>query len=119
MADRFSTPTATQDIALSLVFEVMDENQINRTWDEYEAIAKRLPPLKTLHFRVNEKLRQRLDGLASRGLKRPQICIFKAGHKRIVFEDYPRTISIETIRTALDVSGLRVARRKSAKRLIL
>lgn len=103
-------PTMVQNIALDLVFEVMGEGRINRTTEEYHAIARRLPPLKVLHHEVNRQLQTNLKRLADRGLAPHELCIFKAGHKRIVFEPYPRTISIETIRTALNVTGLRKAR---------
>jgi hypothetical protein len=103
-------PTPVQDIALDFVFEAVGETRINRTADEYQSIAKRLPPLKILHFLVNEKLQERLADMARRNSGPPQICNFKAGHKRIVFEPYPRTISMETIRAALETSGLRTVR---------
>ena len=49
-------PTVIQDIALNLVFSVMGERRINRTQQEYAAIAAKLPPLKVLSFKVNQLL---------------------------------------------------------------
>ena len=50
--------TAVQEIALNLIFTVLGERRINRTREEYAAIAARLPPLKVLTFDVNETLRR-------------------------------------------------------------
>jgi hypothetical protein len=51
-------PTPIQNIALHLIFAVMGEDRINRTYDEYMAIAARLPPLKELTFKVNRMLQE-------------------------------------------------------------
>jgi hypothetical protein len=45
MTKRPHFPTPIQDIALNLTFAVMREKRINRTYDEYMAIAARLPPV--------------------------------------------------------------------------
>jgi len=37
-------PDPIQNLALGLVFEVMGERRLNRTYSEYEDIAERLPP---------------------------------------------------------------------------
>jgi len=37
-------PTPIQNLALGLVFEVMGERRLNRTYSEYEDFAERLPP---------------------------------------------------------------------------
>ena len=52
--------TDIENIALSLVFDALGEQQINRSAYEYAKIAQSLPPLKVLHHLVNEKLRERL-----------------------------------------------------------
>ncbi len=109
MKHKQSFPTSVQHIALRLVFDVMDEEQINRTYAEYMDIAHRLPPLKVLHALINE----RLDALHQQfGSALPEICRFKAGDKRIVYEPYPKTISYETLRAALIVAGMREPRRR-------
>ena len=40
-------PSPIQEIALNLTFAVVRERRINRTHDEYMAIAARLPPLQS------------------------------------------------------------------------
>ena len=51
MSKHPQAPTPIQQIALNLTFAVMGERRINRTYDEYMAIAARLPALKVLTFR--------------------------------------------------------------------
>lgn len=97
-------PTPHQNIALDLVFLVMGEERLNRTQQEYLDIAARLPPLKQLIHLVNERLKQVHE---KQGDLLPQICRFKAGHTRIVYEPFPQTISYETLRAALTISGMR------------
>ena len=100
-------PTPLENIALNLVFECADKFRNNRTADEYMRIAAKLPPLKVLHHYVNKRLEE-----IQRSGNAPQICRFRAGDKRIVYEDYPRSLSIEVLRTALNKSGMRVPRRR-------
>jgi hypothetical protein len=103
--------TSFQNITLSLVFTVMGERRNNRTYDEYMAIAARLPPLKVLTFRVN-RLLQQLHKCNDEcgGFILPKICRFKAGDERIIYETYPTIISCETIRETLVASGMRQPR---------
>jgi hypothetical protein len=105
-------PTSIQEIALNLIFVVMGESRINRTFDEYMAIAKRLPPLKVMTAEVNRLLNEMHKCNGCCGLPLPQLCRFKAGDewKRITYEPYPKAISIETIREALVVAGMREPR---------
>jgi hypothetical protein len=108
-------PTPIQDIALSLIFAVMKEKRINRTYDEYMAIAAKLPPLKRLTFEVNRLLQQaHQSNDECKGFVLPQLCRFKAGDKRITYEPYPRAISRETVREALEVAGMRRPRWRKA-----
>jgi len=58
MSKRPQFPTPIQDIAINLTFAVMGEERVNRTYDEYMAIAARLPPLKVLTFKINQLLQQ-------------------------------------------------------------
>ena len=108
-------PTAIQDIALNLVFTVVGEQRINRTQQEYAVIAAKLPPLKVLTFKVNETLRRIHERSDYLEIPLPQICRFKAGDKRYSYEDYPRQISCETVRAALEVSGMRRPRATRTK----
>jgi hypothetical protein len=58
MKKRRKFPTSIQNIALELVFEVMGEERINRSREEYMEIAAKLPPLKQLVFTINKRLKQ-------------------------------------------------------------
>src|SRR5262245_41214893 len=108
-------PTAIQNIALSLIFAVMGEYRYNRTYDEYMAISDRLPPLKQLTFQVNRLLQQlHKCNNECKGFVLPQLCRFKAGDQRIVYESYPGRISYETIRAALVAAGMREQRWRKA-----
>jgi hypothetical protein len=86
-----------EGIALSLVFEAMGERQLNRTCDEYMEIATRLPPLKKLHYLVNQQLQERLK---SEEYSSRQICRFQAGDCSIWYEPY----------NAVNLSGMRQPR---------
>jgi hypothetical protein len=110
MNKRSPFPTPIQEIALNLIFSVMGESRINRTYDEYMAIAKRLHPLKVLTSHVNRFLNEMHKCNGCCGVLLPQLCRFKAGDQRITYEPYPKTISIETIREALEVAGMREPR---------
>jgi hypothetical protein len=103
-------PTPIEDTVLDLVFAVMGEGRINRTYDEYMAIAARLPPLKVLTFKVNQLLEERHKCNGCNGVLLPELCRFKAGDQRITYEPYPKTISYETVRTALEIAGMREPR---------
>jgi hypothetical protein len=100
-------PTPIQDITLNLAFAVIREERINRTYDEYMAIAARLPPLKVLTFEINQLLEQLHKCNGCNGARLPRLCRFGAGHRRIVYEPYPKKISYETVRAALEIAGMR------------
>jgi hypothetical protein len=117
MSTKQQFPTPIQDIALNLVFTIIGERRINRTRQEYAAIASKLPALKVLVHKVNEQLAWMHKSSTRSGILLPQLCRFKAGDERYIYEYYPRKISLETIRAALTVSGLRSPRGKTAKSL--
>jgi hypothetical protein len=101
-------PTPIQEIALNLTFAVIRERRINRTYDEYMAIAARLPPLKVLTAQINRMLQQaHRSNNECNGFVLAELCRFKAGDQRITYEPYPQTISIQTVRVALEVAGMR------------
>ena len=110
MNKRSQFPTPIQDIALNLIFVMMGEGRINRTYDEYMAIAARLPPLKILTFEVNRLLQElhRCDGCNE--VRLPQLCRFNAGDQKITYEPYPKAISYDTVRKALEIAGMRKPR---------
>jgi hypothetical protein len=105
-------PTPIQNIALDLVFEVMGEERVNRTSQEYRAIAARLPALKRLEFLINTRLRQLHKSDRDRLY---EICRFGAGHKRYAYEPFPKKISYETLRAALTIAGMRPPRKARRK----
>ncbi len=94
--------TSKENIALDLVFELLGETRENRSMDEYTAIAARLPKLAALHAYVNQRLRQMNDA----GIVPFEICYFKAGDLSHSFVNFPTSLSIETVRSALHKSGM-------------
>ena len=106
-------PSSIQEIALNWTFAVMGERRINRTYDEYMAIAARLPPLKVLTFKINPFLQHMNKCSGCNGVLLPELCRFEAGHRRIVYEfRYPKRISYETVRAALVLAGMRQPSRR-------
>jgi hypothetical protein len=105
-------PTPIENIVLDIAFELMGESRINRTTDEYMQIAARLPPLKVLHSRINE----RLGKMTAAGEVTYEICRFKAGDKRYEYEPFPTSVSLETVRNALTVAGMRKKRWRRGRR---
>jgi hypothetical protein len=95
-------PTSKENIALDLIFAWLGESRYNRTFDEYREIARRLPKLEALHAYVNQRLRQ----MADVGYAPYQICYLKKGDRYHWYEQFPTSLSITTIRTALIRSGM-------------
>ena len=103
--------TMQEDLALSLIFEYVGESRYNRTIEEYEAIAAKLPPIKVLHGYVNDRLKEIAeDPAAPRGL-----CYFQAGDRRAWFKDFPKLLTIEVVRNALVKSGMRNKQSRKAR----
>jgi hypothetical protein len=88
----------------------MDEVRCNRTEEAYKAIIEKLPPIKELHARVNERLKM----IADEGSAPYEICHFKAGDGYMLFEPFPSSLSLETVRSALVKIGMRKPRRRKA-----
>ena len=95
--------TSKENIALDLIFDSFEERRINRTMEEYIAIATRAPKLSALHADVNHALEE----MAIAGRVPFEICYFKAGDRKIWFETFPTSLSIETVRQAWIKSGMR------------
>jgi hypothetical protein len=93
-----------EELALDLIFESYGESRYNRTAPEYEHLASLLGPLKELHFRVNERLK---EYKASEQPRWDGICYLKAGDLKPRYAPFPESISVQTIRTALLASGFR------------
>lgn len=100
-------PTSVENIALDLIFEWLGESRINRTYDEYMQIAARIPSIEACQAYINQRLREYAK---SGNAPSSAICYFKEGHQRVWYKPFPTSISLETVRTALIVSGMREAR---------
>jgi hypothetical protein len=96
-------PTSRENLALDIAFELMGESRLNRTHDEYMAIAARLPPLKKLHGMINDRLAE----MKKAGIAPYEICHFKAGDQYVRYEKFPTSLSLETVRSALTKIGMR------------
>ncbi len=95
-------------MALSLVFSAVSEERCNRSMGDYLEIASRLPLLRILVGLVNEELKKR----HKRDEVPLAICRFRPGDRVIRYDPVPTSISKQTIRIALNLSGMRVARRR-------
>ena len=62
-----------------------------------------LASLAACHAYVNERLRE----MAEAGFAPYQICYFKTGDRYLWYEDFPTSLSMETVRTALLKMGAR------------
>jgi hypothetical protein len=118
MSKKPKFPTPTQDKALNLIFAAMGEGRINRTQAEYRKIAAKLPSLKELEYIVNQFLEHMNKCNGCNGVFLPELCRFKAGDERIVYEPYPEKISCETIRAALAAAGMRQPKWRRSNRLL-
>ena len=98
------TSKPLEELALDLIFESYGEDRYNRTASEYEHLASMLGNLKELHFRVNKRLK---EYKASGQPRWNEICYFKAGDLKPLYAPFPESISIQTIRNALIISGFR------------
>lgn len=95
-------PTSKEKIVISLLFEWLGEWRFNRTMKEYIAIAARVPKTAAVHAYVNQRLRE----MAEADCAPYEICYFKVGDQYPWYADFPKSLSIETVRTALKKSGL-------------
>ena len=100
-------PTAIQSFAMKVLYAALGIDPINRTDNEYQQIKARIPKrLKVVHALINDYLKEH----KVTDFSCPQFCRFKAGDKKIHYESYPTSISIEVIRQALIVYGWRESR---------
>jgi hypothetical protein len=89
--------TSTENIVVDLIYGWLGESRLNRTYDEYMEIAERFPKVAACHAYVNEQLQK----MAAAGFAPYQICYFKAGDRYPWYEEFPTSLSMETVRTAL------------------
>lgn len=98
-----------EELALDLLFESYGEDRYNRSTEDYARLSAMVPSLKEAHFRVNQALRNEISSGQQRWSK---ICRFKAGELSPRYEPFPSSISVDTIRNALNYSGFRSAKWK-------
>jgi hypothetical protein len=70
--------------------------------EEYREIASRIPNLTELRKLVNKRLRQ----IAKKGEAPYEICYFKGGDYGHWYEQFPTSLSLETVRKAWVKSGM-------------
>ncbi|SRR6266545_1569237 len=100
--------TSKENIAVDLIYEWLGESRINRTFEEYMAIAARFPKLEACHAYVNQRLKERAEARTPRY----QICYFRAGDRYPWYENHPSSLSIETVRMGLLKMGKPEGRRR-------
>ncbi len=96
--------TPAEEIVIDLVLEWLGESRINRTADEYIAIAHRFPKIEAAHSHVNEQLKR----IAAAGAPY-EISDFRAGDigdVSVRYRDFPKSVSRETVRTAMNKFGI-------------
>jgi hypothetical protein len=93
--------TSKENIAVNLIYEWLGESRTNRTYNDYMKIALRFPKVEACFAYVNQRLREMADA----GFVPYDICYFKAGDRYPWYEEFPTSLSLETIRTALIKMG--------------
>ena len=96
----------SETLALNLILDRMQTSAVDRGFDYYKELARRLPKLDALHYDVNQRLKEWNERDKENGKKR-SICDFRAGDKHIWHRPYPKMLSKETVRKAVAKSGLR------------
>ena len=93
-----------EELALDLLFESYGEDRYNRSTEDYARPSLMVPSLKEAHFRVNKALRRENRNGKQRW---SGICRFKAGDASPRYEPFPTSMSIDTVRNAMNYSGFR------------
>jgi hypothetical protein len=93
-----------EELALDLLFESYGEDRYNRSTEDYARLIALVPSLKEAHFRVNKALQEEINSGKQRW---SAICRFKAEDTSPRYEPFPTSISMDTIRNALNYSGFR------------
>ena len=104
-------PTPTHHIVINLLYEWLGESRFNRTWDDYVAIARRVPKIEALHAYVNQRL---AEFKRSGNPPFDAICHFKRGEQGHWYKLFPTSISRQTVSEALKRSGLLELKRAAA-----
>lgn len=95
--------TSKENIAASLVYEWLGESRTNRTFDEYMQIAARFPKPVACQAYVNQRLREIAD---TGNTPSDGIIYFRAGDRYPRVEEFPTSLSLETVRSALVKMGM-------------
>jgi hypothetical protein len=93
--------TSKENIAVNLIYEWLGESRTNRTSDDYMKIASRFPKVEACFAHVNQRLRE----IAEAGSAPYGICYFQPGDRYPWYEDFPTSLSMETVRNALIKMG--------------
>lgn len=95
--------TSKENLAMDLAFGVLGEERCSDKGKDYADIIERLPPIKVLHGKINDLL----QAWAEAGFAPHKICHFKVDDRYPQYEEFPTSISLETLRSALVKSGMR------------
>lgn len=90
--------TASEELALRLISEWLGEPFHNRTLEECRAIAAKIPDLEAQHAHVKNRWKELWDNGYFDNRK---IYVVHPSDGHNYYTNFPRTISKETIRTAL------------------
>ena len=82
----------------------MGESPFNRSMDDYLAVAARAPTSLRRCMPTSTAL---LGRRQAAGYAPYEICYFKAGDRKVWYEKFPTSLSIETVRQAWIKSGCR------------
>ena len=96
--------TASEELALCLISEWLGQSFHNRTMPDYRTIALKMPKLDALHMHVSKRWAELWD---SGYFDNRRILTIHRSDGHDPYREYPRSISRETIRTALVKSGWR------------
>jgi hypothetical protein len=95
-------PTSSERIVIDILMEWLGESSLNRTPQEYITIAQKVPKPAAVHAYVN----QRLAEIAATNSAPYRICHFKCGDRYVWFAEFPKSVSLETVRTAINKFGV-------------
>src|SRR6185437_8932255 len=104
--------TSTERIVIQLLMEWIGESCVNRSLKEYVALAAKIPKPAAVHAFVN----QRLAEIATTHQAPYKIYHFKSGDEYIWYAEFPKSVSLETVRVALNKFGRRSSLRHDDQR---
>jgi len=96
-------PPPSEVIILSILHEIYNPTGKELSLREFIEIADKLPPLKVIHGQINDWLKKRPVETGINGT----VLYLNAGDLQHRTAQYPRAVSLEAVRTALENSGFR------------